>query len=241
MTRKRIDELGMEKIQKLAHSDNEYREEMKKEGVSGESIKKLAETYSNRVLENIEIERKSLTDPLTGMENRRALNTNIPQIIEVEERAGQKCSLLMIDIDNFKNINDEYGHDTGDDVLKQAAEIIKNNIRRQSDFSYRYGGEEFVVFLTNTTSEKTAEIAEKIRKNIEKNIFKTSSNDGKKLEIKLSVSIGVAGTDQKIYNKKEPEKLEKILKAADTAMYQSKKEGKNRATIFSKDSIITKQ
>ena len=149
-------------------------------------------------------------DALTGLNNRRALN-------RVREFSG----ILMMDIDDFKSINDTYGHDTGDKVLKNIGTILKTHTRAK-DYTCRFGGDEFCVVFVDCNEEVIKNRAEAIRKTIITNarIPKTERD--------ITVSIGYS------YNAGE-KSLEEVMKEADVALYKSKESGKNRITPYSKD------
>ncbi len=151
------------------------------------------------------------TDSLTGTLIRREGIGRLRSNIDREKRE-KHLSLLFIDVDNFKRINDTYGHDTGDRVLKRIAQIIKKRLRK-SDFVFRYGGEEFVVVLPDTDIKGARKLAEDIRALVEEEDFG--------IEGKVTVSIGVV-------ERRDQESVEKLIDRADKAMYRAKKAGKNR-------------
>ena len=169
----------------------------------------------------IEITREqSLKDSLTGLYNRRFLESFLEKYLSFAERKGFNVGFIMIDIDNFKRINDTYGHRNGDIVLKEVAHVIATNVR-SSDVVVRYGGEEFLVVLPDVAEGKTEIVAEKIRKSVEMTAIHL---EGKVLHV--TVSCGVAeypkhGTDPY-----------QVIKFADIALYRAKKEGKNRVVVF---------
>ena len=185
--------------------------------------------YFNTLLENVQLRGKVVTDPLTGLYNRRVLESRIET--ELEKLANVKgtrktdplfeLSILMIDIDNFKKINDTYGHQFGDDVLKNVSFSIKDNTRKD-DVVARFGGEEFCVILPHTTKEEAARIAEKIRASVEARKFSYVNQTAR-----FTVSIGVASA-------KEDELLASraLIKAADEALYEAKRKGKNQAYLY---------
>jgi diguanylate cyclase (GGDEF)-like protein len=160
------------------------------------------------------------TDPLTGIYNRRSFNEMLMREIARSEREKSEFCLVMIDIDNFKRINDVYGHLVGDAVLKNLAAKVNESIRYGDVFA-RYGGEEFAIILPSTSSEGAFALAERIRKNIvikpyvlyEKSIFYT-------------ISIGLA-----MFRGKTPCNKDELIRNADEALYISKNEGKNRVSI----------
>ncbi len=165
------------------------------------------------------LEELAYTDPLTGLSNRRLFLEEARRMIEYSRRYGEPLSLLMMDIDNFKNINDEYGHDVGDLTLKKLAEVIKRNIRG-SDIAARFGGEEFVVLLPRTDEKGAELVAERIRRDFKKDPVRV---DGR--EITTTVSIGVAEIEN-------GENLEELIKKADTALYRAKRTGKDKVVRF---------
>ncbi len=160
-------------------------------------------------------------DFLTGVGNRHYFDMVIKQEIKRHERLGSKFSVVMIDIDHFKDINDRFGHVAGDMVLNQLASIIKDNAR-EIDHVIRYGGEEFLLILPHTNKENGRIFAERLRKTIENHKFVI--DNGK--TIKITVSMGVSEFDPK---GKYP--IEDILKSADSALYNSKEMGRNRVSV----------
>ena len=158
------------------------------------------------------------TDPLTGLSNRGALEYGVEHEIQMAKRYDQELSMVVLDIDLFKNINDTHGHDIGDQVLKQVAKTL-NATTRLTDLAYRFGGEEFVVTLGKTNTLGAAIIAERIRENIENMVVKTAEAN-----ITVTVSIGVSTLT--------PDMDSKVLfNQADKALYSAKKNGRNRVEI----------
>jgi diguanylate cyclase (GGDEF)-like protein len=155
-------------------------------------------------------------DPLTGIFNRAAFNEALEKEYHAYKRHKTEFSLMMIDLDYFKNINDHYGHILGDHVLQLTAQIIKKTIRR-SDEVYRYGGEEFVVILSNTKESGARFIAERIRKEIQEHRFVCHSS------IQLTASLGICSTER-------IDRVEKLLEYADKALYRSKSLGRNKVS-----------
>lgn len=163
-----------------------------------------------------ELRSRAETDPLTGIANRRRFN----QALGVECNRftrGHACfSLLMIDLDYFKDVNDRYGHAAGDEVLRQVAQILLTTLR-STDMVARYGGEEFAVLLTETRIEGAVVIAERIRAAVEERALEVEGN-----QISLTLSIGVTS-----HNGEESETAERLLKRADDALYRAKAAGRN--------------
>ncbi len=154
-------------------------------------------------------------DQLTGIYNRYAFEKFFEKEINRAERYKTKFSIIMFDIDNFKNINDIYGHQIGDRVLKEIVKVVKKNIRK-SDIFARWGGEEFMILVPIKNRTDAYKIAEKIRKKIEKHRFDGIKN--------ITISIGVA-----FY--KEGDSIKTVIRRADTALYQAKKSGKNVTVV----------
>ncbi|MFB3925217.1 MAG: diguanylate cyclase [Syntrophales bacterium] len=163
----------------------------------------------------------SITDALTGLHNLRHFYDRLRMEIERVNRYHCPLSLLMLDIDNFKALNDQYGHYEGDKVLKRAAEVITRYIR-QVDSAYRYGGEEFTIILPETESEEAVHVAERIREGFKMENFSPLMDE----KTHLTVSIGVASYCPK-------EDLVSFLRRADESMYIAKSQGKDR--VFYQD------
>lgn len=170
------------------------------------SIQLLFEKYKN----------ESTVDGLTGLNNYRKFDAIFNDLLEKVEGKNEKLSLLYIDIDFFKKINDQYGHVQGDQVLKQLSEILQKSTR-SFDITSRNGGEEFTVLLLDCPLEKAMNIAENIRKAVEENPFNLSSDT-----IHISVSIGVA-----CYNETTSD-AKNIIEDADKALYKAKNTGHNK-------------
>ncbi|MCB4204407.1 diguanylate cyclase [Deferribacterales bacterium Es71-Z0220] len=158
---------------------------------------------------------ESIHDVLTGVLNRKALMEKI----EDYNNKNKSLGIIMIDIDNFKVINDTYGHLVGDQILKEFSAIISNTIRK-SDFVGRYGGEEFLAVIPDLDVIEVKTIAERIRKNIESETFHIGS-----LSLKITASLGV-------YVLTEKTKIEDAIKLADDALYEAKKSGKNKVIVY---------
>jgi len=158
-------------------------------------------------------------DPLTGAGNRWALNEKLFEILAANKRSAQAATILLIDVDFFKRINDSYGHAVGDQVLIRLTELINTRIR-ETDCLYRYGGEEFVVVLTGTRQKSAQKIAEEFRVLVENNALFD--------EMMVTISLGVAEFV-------DGETADKWLDRADVAMYQAKETGRNKVCVASKD------
>lgn len=164
------------------------------------------------------IETLSVTDSLTNLYNRQFLDNRMGKDFARVVRSHEPFTIIMADIDHFKSINDTFGHQAGDVVLKQFSEVVVSSIR-EADFAARYGGEEFVITLPATDLLGGIKLAEKIRRKVEKTLKVT---DGAKNRF-VTVSLGVSSLQNQNY--KHPDEL---LKAADDALYRAKEEGRNR-------------
>jgi diguanylate cyclase (GGDEF)-like protein len=162
--------------------------------------------------------RASLKDALTGTGNRIALSSALHREIELSKRYSQSMAVLMLDMDNFKNINDMFGHHQGDEVLISVTETIAEDLRG-SDSIFRFGGEEFVVLLSNTDLEWAIHIAERLRSKIEKLSIEKDS-----IRIITTTSIGIAMLDSR-------DTITKLLDRADQAMYEAKNSGRNQVKV----------
>jgi diguanylate cyclase (GGDEF)-like protein len=168
------------------------------------------------------LEELSVTDPLTGLYNRRLLEKRLDEEISRSRRQGQNFSLLMIDLDNFKAYNDLCGHPGGDQALKKTAALLQGSAR-EMDVVARYGGEEFCVLVPGTAKKESVFVAERIRRAIENEPFPRQ----KELpQGRLTASIGVAAFPE------NGESAADLLRAADAALYQAKGEGRNRIVLF---------
>ncbi len=160
-------------------------------------------------------------DALTGLSNRRFLETNINPLLAGIRRRDATMGILMCDLDFFKQVNDEHGHDAGDQVLKKLAIIIQETVRA-SDIVIRYGGEEFLILLMDCEADKAVEVAEKIRVTVEEQLFRV-----REINIRKTLSIGVS-----IYPV-DGEGFWECVKHADIALYQAKDTGRNKTLHFS--------
>lgn len=168
-----------------------------------------------------EIERLAITDGLTGLFNHRHFQERLSQEFHRVRRFPKPLSLLIIDLDHFKEINDSYGHPVGDSVLIEVSNIIKKTIRN-IDVPARYGGEEFAVILIGTEARGALKMAERLRKNVMKKVF---SAEGKGFQI--TVSIGITTYHDNIKSKDE------LIEKADKALYNAKKKGRNCCVLWS--------
>ena len=168
-----------------------------------------------------------LIDPLTGVNNRRFFEQRLIEEVASVIRANDEISCLFIDIDHFKKVNDNYGHQAGDEILRGVAQIIRDLVRR-TDVVARYGGEEFIVLLSHKGKQKAAEIAERIRETIEQRIF-TDPQHG---EIKVTTSIGINSLDNTEHEGEVKDIASLFVVRADRALYQAKNSGRNRIEFY---------
>ena len=169
------------------------------------------------------IEHLSLTDQLTGLPNRRCFDARLKIEWGIAQRERWSLSLLIIDIDFFKEYNDTYGHQQGDTALWSVAATLKKTIKRPSDLAARWGGEEFIVLLPNTDAEGAIEVAEQIRKTIENMEIRCINGS----VTKVTVSIGV-----NTWTKDDNFSNDKFISGADRALYASKNGGRNQVMHF---------
>ena len=162
----------------------------------------------------------SRTDKLTQLYNRGYWEENLRLEFERCRRSGQPCSLVMFDIDHFKKVNDTYGHQAGDAVIRNTAYTLKNTIR-QTDIAGRYGGEEFAVILTGTDGNTSQYFADRLRKKIESQEVVYEGTP-----IKYTISLGMAELG------KQMENYQQWIEAADAALYQSKHGGRNQSSLY---------
>ncbi len=167
---------------------------------------------------NYEIEKMSRTDFLTGIANRRSILEDLNRLSSVSKKNGRVFSILLMDIDNFKSINDTYGHSCGDLVLKKFARIVEE-VLRDSDYFGRWGGEEFLIILPGTDLKEAVKVAERIKSKVAEKRF-----DCRSAQVKLSVTIGVCRYDPHLT-------LDENLHIVDEAMYKGKRSGKNTVSF----------
>jgi two-component system, cell cycle response regulator len=160
----------------------------------------------------------AVTDSLTGLHNRRYLDSHMPTLFERSVSRERPLSVLIIDMDHFKRINDTFGHDAGDDVLRDFSSRLNRNIRG-IDLACRYGGEEFVVVLPDTDQRMAAVVAERIRGTVAATPFIIRSGTA---SVDVTISIGIASLQPR------NDSVEKLFKRADTALYEAKRNGRNR-------------
>lgn len=169
---------------------------------------------------NRQLRELTLTDPLTQLSNRRAFESHFLDICQLAKRNHKEISVVMCDIDHFKNINDTYGHKAGDDILKEMAAIMKSSLKRSSDFIARYGGEEFIIVLYDTSINDAHDVCNGIQENI-KSLNGFESQWGKIDTVTMSFGIASFIPD-------ESANFDTVITSADVALYRAKNEGRNR-------------
>lgn len=163
------------------------------------------------------------TDALTGLFNRRSLELHANRQLTHSKRTGECLSIMMIDVDHFKQINDQYGHQAGDEVLRQLSTLMQS-IVRGNDYLARYGGEEFCIVLSATNEMQAGVLAERLRRLYEDLVIPWQHH-----ALRSSISIGIADTDSGNHD------FTSLIKQADLALYRAKHEGRNRIAKFSDD------
>ena len=186
--------------------------------------KRILELQSEVLTATEMLRHRALYDSLTGVMNRQEIINNLDHEVSKWQRYQQHFSVIMSDIDNFKKFNDEHGHIVGDQVLRQVGELLRANLRSYTIIG-RYGGEEFIIIVPMCTLPDAATIAERIRAKVHNNIFVTEAGN-----LHVSMSFGVSSTEIV-----EPVDGNEMIRSADKAMYQAKRQGRN--LVVSAESI----
>jgi two-component system cell cycle response regulator len=174
--------------------------------------------YTERLRDNVQMSiEMAITDALTGLYNRRYMETHVGTLVEQAATRGKPLAVLVLDIDYFKSINDNHGHDAGDDVLREFAIRIRKSIRG-IDLACRYGGEEFVVLMPETDMAVATMVAERLRRRIASEPFPIQQGV-RTIEVTISIGIAALGHD---------DNAAAVLKRADQALYRAKRDGRNR-------------
>jgi len=176
--------------------------------------KRYSDHLRNRLEESIEA---SVIDPLTGLHNRRYMETHLSTLVEEARGSGRSLSVLLADIDHFKQINDTYGHDAGDVVLKEFSARFRRNTRG-IDLACRYGGEEFLVIMPDTPMARAYQIGERLRVSIAADAFSIRPGLG----IHITASVGLATLER------EDDTPETVFRRADSALFDAKRRGRNQ-------------
>jgi two-component system, cell cycle response regulator len=174
--------------------------------------------YTERLRDNVQLSiEMAITDALTGLYNRRYMETHVGTLVDQAVARGKPLSVLILDIDYFKSINDTYGHDAGDDVLQDFAIRIRKSIRG-IDLACRYGGEEFVVVMPETDMAVATMVAERLRRRIASEPFPIQKGT-RMIEVTISIGIAALGSG---------DDAAAVIKRADQALYRAKRDGRNR-------------
>lgn len=196
------------------HRRSKYEDQLVRLKKAAEDAQKVLEIRQKEILKvNSKLETLAVTDGLTGLKNRRAFKENLSIQIALINRSPSPLSLLLIDVDHFKNINDTFGHPIGDEYLIQVANILREN-SRDSDFVARYGGEEFAIILPATDKLSALLTAEKFRNAVESSAW---------AETAITISVGASTFTPKAIG---DQRL--LISLADQALYQAKNRGRNR-------------
>ncbi|WP_455198595.1 DUF484 family protein [Kaarinaea lacus] len=199
------------------------------EGYATDFLQRLA-TIVAICLENAtnheRLKRVGMTDSLTGVNNRRFFDQRLIEETARAQRTDEPLACLFMDVDHFKSVNDNFGHQVGDQVLRDVASIIREQLR-SSDVLGRYGGEEFSALLVNASSDAAIEIAERIRSLIEEHAFKTDEEK----PLSLTISIGVATLSTGMADVNEHSLSEDLVDRADQAVYKAKSNGRNQVIL----------
>jgi two-component system cell cycle response regulator len=175
--------------------------------------------YADRLRRNVQLSLEmAITDQLTGLHNRRYMSSHLDNLMGAAHRSGKPLAFVIMDIDYFKSVNDTYGHDIGDEVLREFAKRIGANIRG-IDLACRYGGEEFVVVMPETDAAFAYAVAERLRKSIETTPIDITRAPGK---LGITISIGIASSED------AADTADALLRRADQALYSAKRNGRNR-------------
>ena len=175
--------------------------------------------YQDVLRQNLQMSLEmAITDPLTGLYNRRYMENHLSTLVQRAADRGKPISLLIVDIDYFKAVNDTHGHDVGDEVLKEFAERLNRNVRG-IDMACRFGGEEFIVVMPDTDVAFAYMVAERLRQEIAARPFSAA---GGSMQLDITASLGITSLEG------AGDTVEQLLKRADVALYRAKREGRNR-------------
>ena len=175
------------------------------------------------------LEEQSITDGLTGLKNRRLFDERLQEEFHRAQRYSDPVSLIMIDLDHFKQVNDRFGHQAGDQVLREAAECIRASIR-DPDICARYGGEEFAVILPKTHLSGALAVAERIWRALGSKIYHQAIQEAgrsRPVDVRVTASIGLA-----FYPSKDITTAELLVRFTDEALYQAKRSGRNTICLY---------
>jgi two-component system, cell cycle response regulator len=186
-------------------------------------VKRLQDELRQR---NEDLDRISRTDVLTGLHNRRHVEEYLAKLTSLARRNVEPMAVLVIDIDHFKSVNDTYGHDAGDAVLREVASRMLGSIRFE-DMVGRWGGEEFLVVLPNTADQGAAELAERLRQVVADTPCRLTDGDA----VQVTISVGCAAS--------LIDDAGRLVRSADAAMYEAKQTGRNRVVVAASDDLAS--
>jgi two-component system chemotaxis family response regulator WspR len=209
----------IELIARIRYHSKAYLNQLQRD----EAYRALRESQRQLMQSNLELQRLTTIDSLTGLSNRRHFDEYLAAEWKRAMRTQEPLSILMIDVDYFKDYNDSYGHLAGDMVLRGVAEAIQRSCRRQTDFAARFGGEEFVVVLGATALAECRRIAEDLRQDIE-DLQTPHCRSGVGRYITVSIGIASGGAEY-------GQSMVSLVDAADKALYDAKKAGRNRVVM----------
>ncbi len=220
-------------IARASNSRNMQLRKTREQLRAGEQAMHASNSILEQRLAEIEVlqerlKEQAIRDPMTGLFNRRYLDTIVPSELARSERDKTPLALLMIDLDHFKQVNDSYGHQGGDEVLKALAALLLANVRA-SDVACRYGGEEFLLLLPNMHCDGALERAEQWRL-----AFAATTVQYAGTSITATLSMGIACYPQ------DGASIEELTRCADLALYQAKEQGRNRVVLFGHENPIQK-
>jgi len=190
-------------------------------GVIIYDVTDIAVNKSSLKIANEELKVISRTDMLTKLNNRGYWEERLSHEFSLHKRNNQPISLVMFDIDHFKKVNDTYGHQAGDEVIKLTSDLLRI-CKRETDIAGRYGGEEFTVILQDSAAEKSIFFAERLRKKIQDTVVNFDNDN-----INFTISLGIAELSDQALN------YEDWIKQADSALYEAKESGRNKSVIYS--------
>lgn len=191
------------------------------------SMLRIKRAYDEVAVSRNRMAELAVLDELTGLYNVRYLQQRFTEEWKRAERYREPLALAMLDVDHFKNVNDTYGHDVGDSVLREVSARLKSSVR-DTDVVARYGGEEFVVLLPSTQLAGALVVAERVRKSVAARRFEAG-----KARLEITTSIGVA-----LYPSRGVTSKDQLLRAADAALYRAKEEGRDRICVHQEQMYV---
>lgn len=207
----------------VAHSNTDKLSDREIEYI--DQLSKQSSITVQRANAYAEVLQHATLDALTGLNNRRQLEIRLKQEVATAERQGKALCAMMIDIDFFKKINDTYGHNAGDCVLKKTASVIKAGLR-EYDIASRYGGEEFLILLPFTIIEEASAVAQRLRQIVEDTVVEILNDKGEVTQtVKVTISVGVNQFN-------EGDSAQDLYQNADKALYEAKSTGRNKVVIY---------